>query len=74
MANLTDDRAAFPCPYCSSGDVYRVTATDGTYECYNCGERTHEKIEENRDDLEDLAESDNASSKLAKLLTEPMHE
>lgn len=64
----TDDRAPFVCPFCESQEIYRVTGTDGTYECYECGERTHEKVEENRDELRELAGSDNAAASLAATL------
>lgn len=68
MTRTTDDRANFCCPSCDSSEIYRVTATDGTYECYECGTKTHEKVEERRDDLKALAEGDSAASELAALL------
>jgi ribosomal protein L37AE/L43A len=70
MTRATEDRAPFVCPSCRSEEVYRLTGTDGTYECYQCGGKTHEKIEENRSDLEDLADRDSPASKLAWLLVE----
>jgi len=63
-----DTRADFSCPSCDSSDIFRVGNTDGTYECQQCGERTHEKIEAARQDLEDLADSDSPASKLAAKL------
>ena len=65
---MSGKRANFACPACDSSDLFRVTATDGTYECAKCGERTHEKIERHRDDLETLADSDSPAGELAALL------
>lgn len=46
----------------------KVTNTDGTYDCPRCQKRTHAKIEANRDDLEELAETDSPAAELADLL------
>jgi len=62
------ERADFCCPECDSSEMRRVSGTDGTYECQQCGERTHEKIENAREDLEALAQSDNPAGELAALL------
>lgn len=62
------ERANFSCPSCDSTEIYRVTGTEGTFECRSCGGKTHEKIEECRDDLEALARSDNPAGELASLL------
>jgi uncharacterized Zn finger protein (UPF0148 family) len=56
------------CPFCGYDPMEEVPRTDGTYECPSCGEKTHEKIEAMRDDLEDLAASDNPASRVAALL------
>jgi len=56
------------CPFCHYEPMKEVPRTDGTYECPSCNERTHEKIEAMRDDLEDLAASDNPASRIAGLL------
>lgn len=70
---MTRKEAPFDCPYCGS-QVKHVTHTNATYECVSCGERTHEKIEERRERLEELAETDNPAAELAKYLTEPANE
>ena len=61
-------RADFCCPACDSSDLFLVSGTDGTYQCQHCDAKTHEKIEAIRDDLEDLADSDNPASRIAGLL------
>jgi len=64
----TDERADFHCRKCKSLLLYRVVGTDGTYQCESCGFKTHAKIEDQRDDLKDLAESDNPASRVAATL------
>ena len=68
MTRATDDRANFACPNCDSSRIFRLTGTDGLYECFECCQKTHEKVEECRDDLEELASSDNPAGELAALL------
>jgi len=51
-----------------------VSGHDGTYRCPSCEKRTHEKIENIRGDLEDLAESDNAAAWIAEALAEGVEE
>jgi uncharacterized Zn finger protein (UPF0148 family) len=58
------------CPFCP-GSLMPVSQTDGLYECPACGKRTHEKIEQNRDAIADLAESDSPASWVAKCLLSP---
>lgn len=62
------DREQTECPHCGYGRMEKVTNTNGTFECMSCEQRTHEKIEANRHDLEDLAESDSPVSRIASLL------
>jgi len=49
----------------------KVANTDGTYECPRCQNRTHTKIEANREALEELAETDSPAAELAKKLVNP---
>lgn len=46
----------------------KIANTNGTYECPRCQNRTHAKIEANREDLEELAEMDSPAADLAELL------
>ena len=64
----TQSRPEFICHECGSDRLSLVADRDGTYQCDDCNERTHEKIERHRDDLEDLAETDLPISKIAQLL------
>lgn len=59
------------CPYCRCDSLEPVRNTDGVYECQRCGKRTHEKVEANRKKLEELAETDNPASDIARLLVDP---
>ncbi|WP_152436395.1 hypothetical protein [Halosimplex carlsbadense] len=63
-----EQRTNWPCPHCDSSDVFPVEGTDGLYRCDKCGGRTHDKIEENREALEDLAESDLPVADVAETL------
>jgi len=65
---MSEGRADFPCPSCDSTDVFRADGTDGTYECRRCGQRTHERIEENREALEALADTDLPVADVAQTL------
>jgi len=68
MSEPRDDLSDISCPVCDSCAMKPVQGTHGTYECTDCGARTHEKIEEHRADLQALADSDNPAGKLAALL------
>jgi len=65
---MSGERANFDCPDCGSSDVFGVDATDGTYQCRQCGLRTHEKIERHRDTLEESAEDEMAAADVAAVL------
>lgn len=47
-----------PCPFCHEARMLRVDGYDGLYECPDCGERTHQKVEKHRSELEGLTRTD----------------
>lgn len=46
------------CPFCRKAEMQKLDYTDGTYECPNCGEKTHEKVEQNKQELKEVRQTD----------------
>lgn len=56
------------CPHCGGWGLSQMGKSEGLLECDKCGGRTHRKIEENRDALESLANSNLKAAEVANLL------
>lgn len=64
----------FDCPFCGRDAVMTVDGRQEMLRCQSCGQRTTKAIEESRDDLRELADSDNPASELAAIMLGPINE
>lgn len=64
---MSRERADFDCPRCDSSDILRVNGSD-RFRCEDCGQETLEKVGKNREELEELADSDLPVADLAETL------
>lgn len=48
--------------------MQKMDRGDGLYKCPSCGERTHEKIEENRGSLRELARTNGPAADICEVL------